>query len=581
MKQIPQNEKLKYFKNLISFKDPAWLTTDKWSEHMQEFEGLQRRLENKDQFLRYLGHTIGEKLPNTYMVHPRDGYVTIPVSAIELYNMYQSERVISPPTTGQDPKKPPQNLNRTNKILKNASYHFGNFWGDEKGSLFDTNGWMNFSLFEDKNTLDIFGCVEPNDLEHRFVGGVAGLLGIVPLPDESDIHDIKLYFESPRIEGGKIQVNGLTIDDIVEESNKNLVDNEKPVTKDEVIRRYEMGRININFLPMWTPKGCQTKFAQLNSNESKTAEQMLHASSLEIIEYLKNNSSIKVHEFKGDDNYFHPLFELYSSKDKYSLRTLLDACMIHLTINNTNSSTGGMIDTSKTTIIDKIKKEEVKNKEKYQQTLDELYMVCKEFKHLNTSSQILSLLMKIFRWLDEKKKLIYDFAHFGREFEKFITDLRDSDEIMEHNLGNAKASKHIDVFNKIEIDFLKRGEDVGIYDSVKRTPRLFTKSTIDKSAKNEQYRDIDGKEFTSKPVGGHKISDYEILRSTQEQLDSIVKGTFKHENNCRAMSTYHNTRMGVLRLDEYLEIINESDETVSNLERKRYEELKKKPIIRR
>lgn len=579
IRQLNQNEKLSYLQDLISFKDPSWVTQDTWKSHIDNFEFLRKKLDNKEMFIEYVGNSIGCQLSNDFNVHPRDGFITIPVSAGQLYTMYNTQRVISPPTTGQDPKKPPKTLHNSN-VLKNASYHFGNFWGDEFGSFFLNNGNMNFSLFEDEKTGDIFGCGEPTDLEHRLVGGIAGILSIVPLPEVSDFQNKKLFFESPKLKEGKIQVNGLTIDGIVTESNKNLKTEDNPVTREDVIRRANQGKININFLPMFTAEECQVRFEQLNSNESKTPEQMLHASTVPIVKYLKKNSSIKVHQFQGDDNYFHPLFELYSNDDKYNLKTLIDGSMIFLTINNSASSNGGMLDTNKSSIIDKIKQQKFENEERYESMLDRLYIVCKEFKNTKISSQILSILMKIFRWLDEKKKNIVDHTQFGNEFETHITRLRNEDELMEHNLGNGKASKHIDVFNEIEINFLSRGNEVGIFDNVKKTPRFFTKNIIDSSAKKEKYIDICGTPFNTNYVGGHEISDFEILRLTDEELNSIVDGEFKHENNCRAMSAYHNRRMGVLRLAEYLPIIDQSDETVRRKEREKYEELKKRPIIR-
>ena len=54
---------------------------------------------------------------------------------------------------------------------------------------------------------------------------------------------------------------------------------------------------------------------------------------------------------------------------------------------------------------------------------------------------------------------------------------------------------------------------------------------------------------------------------TDEERDEAFKkeslgDKFDFDKNCRAMSAYHNNRMGVLRLSSYLNIIDEPDENV-------------------
>ena len=100
-----------------------------------------------------------------------------------------------------------------------------------------------------------------------------------------------------------------------------------------------------------------------------------------------------------------------------------------------------------------------------------------------------------------------------------------------------------------------------------KIPRLFKQYVIDKSAKDYKGLDIDDKPFTEKPVGGHIISDFELSTLNDEQrseafLSEGLGSKFSHDKNCRAMSSYHNLRMGILRLSEYMEIINESDDVV-------------------
>ena len=94
---------------------------------------------------------------------------------------------------------------------------------------------------------------------------------------------------------------------------------------------------------------------------------------------------------------------------------------------------------------------------------------------------------------------------------------------------------------------------------------------------------MDGKLLTTKPAAGHRISDMELIRMTPEQrtqafIDEGLGDTFDFNKNCRAMSKYHNLRMGVLRLSEYLPIID-NDKEVRKLRIKKYNELKQKEIL--
>ena len=61
--------------------------------------------------------------------------------------------------------------------------------------------------------------------------------------------------------------------------------------------------------------------------------------------------------------------------------------------------------------------------------------------------------------------------------------------------------------------------------------------------------------------------------------DEGLGDTFEFDKNCRSMSGYHNRRMGVLRLSEYMKVITDSDEIVKDKQRQKYEELKSKDIL--
>ena len=116
-----------------------------------------------------------------------------------------------------------------------------------------------------------------------------------------------------------------------------------------------------------------------------------------------------------------------------------------------------------------------------------------------------------------------------------------------------------------------------------KIPRLFSDDVVYDSHIENDKKDVDGKLLTTKPVGGHRISDMELIRMTPEErnqafIDEGLGDTFDFNKNCRAMSKYHNLRMGVLRLSEYLPIID-NDKEVRELRIKKYESLKQKEIL--
>ena len=100
----------------------------------------------------------------------------------------------------------------------------------------------------------------------------------------------------------------------------------------------------------------------------------------------------------------------------------------------------------------------------------------------------------------------------------------------------------------------------------------------------DRGNDIDNTPIQGRRVGGHIVSDYELVRLTDKEriqafIDEGLGDTFDFDLNCRAMSSYHNLRMGILRLSEYLKVMNESDEVVSNTKKLKKESLQNKSIL--
>jgi len=158
-------------------------------------------------------------------------------------------------------------------------------------------------------------------------------------------------------------------------------------------------------------------------------------------------------------------------------------------------------------------------------------------------------------------------------------------------MGASNKNDYLDAFSYIKKEFLYNaltnesyGLTIGLCKKTNRVPRLFSNEIIIDSFNKQKGLDLDNTEIEGKPVGGHIISDSELIRMNDIERVEAFKSEnlgdkFKFELNCRAMSSYHNLRMSVLRLSEYLEIINEPDSVVRQKVREKREYLKSKPIL--
>ena len=127
-------------------------------------------------------------------------------------------------------------------------------------------------------------------------------------------------------------------------------------------------------------------------------------------------------------------------------------------------------------------------------------------------------------------------------------------------------------------------KEIGIVKKSDDLPRKFDRPVIKKSADKHKGQDIDNTPTEGMDVGGHIISDMELIRMTPDERDEAFKqeglgDKFDFNRNCRAMSSRHNLRMGPLRLTEYQRVMNKPDNEVKELVKKKYEELRDKPIL--
>ena len=227
-------------------------------------------------------------------------------------------------------------------------------------------------------------------------------------------------------------------------------------------------------------------------------------------------------------------------------------------------------------------------KEEIINELDWLYsLISKSDTGLFITKQLAQQFLKIRDYLDEHNKVIADKTLFINSWvDWFFKNQNDSKGQMTLFAGHWRKStpdEYKKAWNIILNEFLSNELNIGILRKSTSVPRLFSQSTIlDSYYKNNQL-DVDNSLLISKPVGGHIISDMELIRMTTEEGNEAAKiegigDVFDSDKNCRAMSSYHNIRMGVLRLSEYLPIIDD-EKRVREARIKKYNELKQKEIL--
>lgn len=583
--------------SLIEMHTPDWLTKEVYRDYLESFNYYSHNLENEKNFKEYIEELVGKQLSDNPNV--QWGYIDVNVKAQFFVDLWNQGRLISPPSTGQDPKQ------YTKSNAKTASHHAGNMWGDKNGSFWLREGVLNFVIYPNGKTV-----LEATDIEHRLWGIIGAALGYVPFDSNR-----KLYFESPKIKkinedgsvSNSIQINGMTIHDIVEESNK-YVENSL-ITIDEVRNRYyNPGHtFKLRLLPMYSEERCHEFYEELNTSDSKTEAQLLHAKTYPSNFWVKTFSSIKLDRFKAANYKLHPLYkELLPTSHLISLESFMVSHLIfqyllnneyfvessdpkirqkiHDTYGYSNAWNGDSIEDIKEKIIEK---------------LDILYKFYSQIENPKITRHVIQQILQVMKWIDNENYIVCDWNLFSNSLYEFIQNERIHHEGDEkgtktsfgQNLGAAGIKNYKAAFDYIKKKFLQeyliKNEDslsIGITVKSDSIPRLFSNDVIDDSNKKERGLDIDGNPILGRRVGGHIISDFELIRMTDEErvqafIDEGLGDKFDFDLNCRAMSAHHNRRMSVLRLSEYKSIIHLPDKAIKEAVRKKKETLSKKPIL--
>jgi hypothetical protein len=591
---MTKKERGNQLSKLIEMQPPNWLTKEIYLDYQN------RREEYKQTFsMRLALQELFPSIPEdkfeydaawkSYQVH---------ASPKVLVDKYLKEEFISDPSSGQDPKI------TTAENLKAASYHAGNHWGwktilasDGEVVTSSPSMWIQYGTFnivKYNNRL----IIEPCNVEHRCWGLIGFPLNLVQLKSDSDLWFYhKDLPQSIDKESGKvvnrIKVNDKYLSEIVEECNTLGA----YITTESVLNRFYQNPFKFQLLPFYNQTETEYFFKAINSSSAKSPAQLFHAESEEVMRWVKDFSSPKITKFTPANKSLHPLYELMTDGEL----TKLEAMMNAHTIIQFNKNNRRFVSHSDSAVIS-----EYKNTHGYSQywnddvkdiilsDLDFLYYLISSSEYqTKVSKQIVQQLLRLKDIIDEEGYVIFDNKLFMDSFnEWFASNQTDKKGQMTLFAGHWRKSS-IDEYNKayliIKNDFLKSFnpktlDKIGICKKSLSIPRLFSRDVIYDSYIENKKLDIDGSELITQPVGGHIISDMELIRmSTYERnqafKDENISNEYKHDSNCRAMSSYHNLRMGVLRLSEYIEVIDLDDSQLNEIKQKKYNELKKKSIL--
>lgn len=588
----PKDMRISKLGKIMRMEAPSWLTPEIYAEYQSKRISLKDELQIRPSILSIFDDITKEDMTYNQTWKSYTFYHS-PKVLVEFYN---AEKLISDPTTGQDPK----DFSKQN--LKCAAYHAGRHWGYTPhivdGVYMPSKGeWIEsgtFNLVKYPNGMVI---LEPCNVEHRLWGLIGFPLDLVPLMAEKPMYYYndnlpELYDEDSNTMVKRMKINGLYLSEIVVMANSLNCH----ITQEDVLKsHFYSNKFEFSILPFYSKSECEHYFKEVNTNSAKSQAQLFHADSSQIMGWIKQMTSPKYVRFTPAECKYHPFFELLGSSKLLKLDGLMLAFAIIDLVDEGYKATP-ISDKYLVNIFEKklgySKFYKVaENLNEVVSNFDFLYDVESKIVGLSTISKQKSMvLLMLKKYLEDNNLVIVDMFTFASEFNHFW----ETHQVLPaggvtkfgQNARNSSAIKDCFIYSKDNflVKINNSYSNIGILPKSAKLGRIFSRDTIIKSLQLNGGNDIDGTPLLVSPVGGHIISDMELCRMTEDERDSAFKvegiaGKFDFDKNCRAMSSYHNLRMGVLTLSQYNSVIQLDDCKLNEIKKARYNELKKKPIL--
>jgi|2_EtaG_2_1085320.scaffolds.fasta_scaffold14700_2 hypothetical protein len=604
MTKKTKNEKKVKLGKLIEQTSPEWLTPELFQKYTKQRSTLRHNADIK----KYINDIFEDLDFSTVIIHPNWKSYSFGYSPKVLVQLYLEDRLFSEPGSGQDPKI------WSTANYKTAAFHAGRHWGwdtniDKDGNYLPSNPqWIENGTFNIVHYPNGKVVLEPCNVEHRLWGLIGFPLNLVPIDAKHDLWfyhtDLpELYDEKSNTMIRRIKVNGMFLEDIVQEAELNGA----RVTEDEVLNsHYYKNNFSFTILPFYSKEECELYFREVNTTSAKSRAQLFHSESDPIMAWVKSFSSPKCVKFKPLKCNYHPLFELLPELELVKLEAMMYSYLVIDYISRYNKP----VDSTDHSLIrryeetngyaNKFANGSVEEfKDNVVELLDYIYDLVSSHippvgkAPIKLSRQLIQQLLQTRQYLLYNGYIIQDNVTFINEFYEFYKEEQeDGDKLTSFGRdvrsgSSINASEAFKTTRKVllkDITDINHLKTIGVVPAARSLKRLFSQEVISDNLEMHNGLDIDDALLTTKPVGGHIISDMELIRMTEDERDQAFKDmglgeTFDFDKNCRAMSSYHNQRMGVLTLPEYLAIYKAEDAVVKAAVIRKYDSLKKKKVI--
>jgi hypothetical protein len=566
--------------DLIHMKSPEWMNLESAQKTLSVWD--ESREEVIEDLIGILDLNYGINFRNGPSAHPRFKSVEGYVKASQYLDLWNSGRIIST-SEAQDAKDLIQ------KTFNDAQSHATNHWNNQ----WIQPGHLNIEKWylSDGSSMWV---VQPVDFEHRLWGIVGFLLGIVPLGPNA------------RPWNG-IEVAGLFINEISRKTEKSV---------QEVTTKFDLSYHKCVMLPMMNTKDKCDYFTDINTHSAKTDLQFAHSITHDLNNAIKKTTSIKVNNDNSNDNKLNSFSNTFTDSEKYSLRPYEYGIGIWKFMDNdykfcsmSKAKLRGFIEKNENYSVNKDDEIEFNNN-------FEILFNATKYKHLKFSLQKGILFIKMLKDLEENDFYTICLKTFSKDFAEWIEEesyeIKNVDGVDEEvktgfsgELDRANTKEHyITLYKRIKKDFLKYNDEkvlneMGIVSKPQKLPRSWSPENRNRNLKLWENKDPDGKIISmyDNTHFGHLVSDFELSRLTDEERKEVFKEENEalkkygyrtitgHENNYRVISERHNYRQGIMRMSDYHNILDTTDDTDEQDELikkklKEYEEkYKDKPIL--